>query len=332
MDLSTTYMGLELKNPIVASASPLSKNMDNYKRMQDAGVAAVVNHSLFEEQIIKENEASDYFSTVGTDSFAESLTYIPEAGEYALDPDEYVEHIAKAKQIVDMPVIASLNGFSKGGWIKHAKRLEEAGADALELNIYFVPTDPAFSGSKIEENYLEIFQSVKSTVKIPVAVKLSPFFSSIANMAKQLDDAGADAVVLFNRFYQPDIDLERLEVTPNLILSTPHDIRLPLRWIAILYGQLEASLAATSGIYNAQDVLKMIMAGADVTMLCSALLKNGIEYVSDILKDTREWMKAHEYESVQQMKGSMSQKSCQNPDSFERTHYMKILQSYQGVH
>jgi dihydroorotate dehydrogenase (fumarate) len=332
MDLSTTYMGLELKNPIVASASPLSKNMDNYKRMQDAGVAAVVNHSLFEEQIIKEGEASDYFSNLGTDSFSEALDYVPEAGEYTLGPEEYIEHIAKAKKIVDMPVIASLNGFSKGGWIKYAKRLEEAGADALELNIYFVPTDPVFSSSKIEQNYLEIFQSIKSTVKIPVAVKLSPFFSSLANMAKQLDDAGADGIVLFNRFYQPDIDLENLEVTPNLILSTPHDIRLPLRWIAILYGQLQASLAATSGVYNAQDVLKLIMAGADVTMLCSVLLKNGIEYVSDILKEMQEWMKAHEYESVQQMKGSMSQKSCQNPDSFERAHYMKILQSYQGVH
>ena len=332
MDLSTTYMGLKLKNPIVASASPLSKNMDNYKRMRDAGIAAVVNHSLFEEQIIKENEASDYFSNVGTDSFAESLTYVPETGTYALDPDEYVEHIGKAKQVVDIPVIGSLNGFSMGGWVKYAKRIEEAGADALELNIYFVPKDPSLSGAKVEDNYLEIFQSVKSTVKIPVAVKLSPFFSSIANMVKRLDDAGADGIVLFNRFYQPDIDLENLEVSPNLILSPPHDIRLPLRWIAILYGQIKAGLAATSGIYNAQDVLKMVMVGADVTMLCSVLLKNGIEYVEEILKDMREWMKVHQYESVKQMKGSMSQKSCQNPDSFERAHYMKILQSYQGVH
>ncbi len=332
MDLSTTYMGLELKNPIVASASPLSKNMDNYRRMQDAGVAAIVNHSLFEEQILKENEASDYFSTLGTDSFAESLSYVPETGAYAMDPAEYIDHIAKAKKIVDIPVIGSLNGFSQGGWVRYAKRIEEAGADALELNVYFVPTDPAIPGSRVEENYLEIFQSIKSTVKIPIAVKLSPFFSSIANMAMRLDDAGADAVVLFNRFYQPDIDLENLEVTPNLILSTPHDIRLPLRWIAILYGQIKANLGATSGIYNAQDVLKMIMTGADVTMLCSALLKNGIEYVNDILKDMQEWMKVHQYESVQQMKGSMSQKSCQNPDSFERAHYMKILQSYQGVH
>ena len=332
MDLSTTYMGLELKNPIVASASPLSKNMDNYRRMQDAGVAAIVNHSLFEEQILKENEASDYFSTLGIDSFAESLSYVPETGAYGIDPAEYIDHIAKAKKIVDIPVIGSLNGFSQGGWVRYAKRIEEAGADALELNVYFVPTDPAIPGSRVEENYLEIFQSIKSTVKIPIAVKLSPFFSSIANMAMRLDDAGADAVVLFNRFYQPDIDLENLEVTPNLILSTPHDIRLPLRWIAILYGQIKANLGATSGIYNAQDVLKMIMTGADVTMLCSALLKNGIEYVNDILKDMQEWMKVHQYESVQQMKGSMSQKSCQNPDSFERAHYMKILQSYQGVH
>ena len=327
MDLSTTYMGLELKNPIVVSASPLSKNMDNYKRMQDAGVAAIVNHSLFEE-----NAASEHFSTLGTDSFSESVTYIPETGTYALDPDEYIEHIGKAKQVVNIPVIGSLNGFSSGGWVKYAKRIEEVGADALELNIYFVPTDPVVSGEKIEENYLEIFQSIKSTVKIPVAVKLSPFFSSMANMVMKLDDAGADSIVLFNRFYQTGIDLENLEVTPNLILSAPHDIRLPLRWIAILYGQIKASLAATGGIYNAQDVLKMIMVGADVTMLCSVLLKNGIEYVDEILKDMQEWMKVHQYESVQQMKGSMSQKSCQNPDSFERAHYMKILQSYQGAH
>ncbi|MCK5179113.1 MAG: dihydroorotate dehydrogenase-like protein [Candidatus Omnitrophica bacterium] len=332
MDLSTTYMGLKLKNPVVISASPLSKSMDNYKRMQDAGAAAIVNHSLFEEQILKESAISEHFSNLGTDSFAESLTYIPETGAYALDPNEYVEHIGKAKKMVNIPVIGSLNGFSSGGWTKYAKRMEEAGADALELNIYFVPTDPSLSGERIEENYLEIFRSIKSTVKIPVAVKLSPFFSSIANMATKLDDAGADAVVLFNRFYQPDIDLENLEVTPNLILSTPHDIRLPLRWIAILYGQIKGSLAATSGIYDAQDVIKMIMVGADVTMLCSVLLKTGIEYVNDILKDMQEWMKVHQYESVQQMKGSMSQKSCQNPDSFERAHYMKILQSYQGVH
>jgi dihydroorotate dehydrogenase (fumarate) len=332
MDLSTKYMGLELKNPIVASASPLSKNVDNYKRMEDAGIAAIVNHSLFEEQIIKENEASEFFSTEGTNSFAESLTYAPETGMYEMDPDEYVKHVAFAKKAVSIPVIGSLNGYSMGGWVKYAKRLEEVGADALELNIYFVPTDLESPGLNIEKNYLDIFQSIKSTVKIPVAVKLSPFFSSIANMAKNLDEAGADALVLFNRFYQPDIDLENLEVTPNLILSTPHDMRLPLRWIAILYGRLKASLAATSGMHNAQDILKMIMVGADATMLCSVLLKNGIEHANSILKDMEKWMEEHDYESIKQMKGSMSQKSCPNPDSFERAHYMKILQSYQGMH
>jgi dihydroorotate dehydrogenase (fumarate) len=332
MDLSTTYMGLKLKNPIVASASPLSKNIDNFKRLENAGVAAVVNHSLFEEQIIKENEASDYFSTLGTDSFAESLTYIPETGAYTIDPEEYIAHIAKAKKVVGIPVIGSLNGFTSGGWVKFAKRIEEAGADALELNIYFVPSHPEITGDKVEENYLEIFQAIKSIVSIPVAVKLSPFFSSTANMAKRLDEAGANGIVLFNRFYQPDIDLENLDVAPNLILSTPHDMRLTLRWIAILFGRVKASLAATSGIYNAQDVLKMLMVGADVTMLCSVLLKNGIEYAADILIDMQAWMKEHQYESVQQMKGSMSQKSCQNPDTFERAHYMNILQSYQGTH
>jgi dihydroorotate dehydrogenase (fumarate) len=324
-------MGLKLKNPIVAAASPLSKNVDNYKRMEDAGIAAIVNHSLFEEQLLKENEAADYFSTLGSESSAEALTYIPEVGMYGIDPKEYLDHIRIAKKAVKIPVIGSLNGFSMGGWIKYAKRLEEAGADGLELNIYFVPTDPDFSGSSIEKNYLEVFTAIKATVKIPVAVKLSPFFSSIANMAKRLDVVGADALVLFNRFYQPDIDLENLEVVPNLILSTPHDMRLPLRWIAILHGRIKASLAATSGIYNAQDVIRMIMVGADVTMLCSVLLKNGIEYAGEILREMGKWMEEHQYESVKQMKGSMSQKSCPKPDAFERGHYMKILQSYQGI-
>ncbi len=332
MDLSTTYMGLELKNPIVASASPLSKNIENYLRMEDAGVAAIVNHSLFEEQIIKESEADEYLSSAGTNSFSEALNFVPETETYSIGPDEYIRNIESAKKAVDIPIIGSLNGFSLGGWVKYAKRIEEAGADGLELNIYFVPTDASISGAEVEKKYIEVFQSIKSTVKIPVAVKLSPFFSSIANMAKSFDDAGADAVVLFNRFYQPDIDLENLEVTPNLILSTPHDMRLPMRWIAILYGRIQASLAATSGIYNAQDVIKMIMVGADVTMLCSVLLKNGIEHVEGILKEMEGWMEDHQYESVKQMKGSMSQKSCPNPDSFERAHYMKILQSYQGMH
>lgn len=332
MDLSTTYMGLQLQNPLVASASPLSKNFDNYKRMEDAGIAAIVNYSLFEEEIVKEDDAGDYFENLGVDSFPESLTYVPETGMSLTDPELYIKHIEEAKKKVKIPIIASLNGFTKGGWVKYAKILEEAGADALELNIYFVVTDPALTAEKVEENYVAIFKAIKSIVKIPVAVKLSPFFSSIPNMAKKLDDAGADGIVLFNRFYQPDIDLENLEVAPNMILSAPHDLRLPLRWIAILHGQVKASLAGTSGIYDAQDVIKMLMVGADVTMMCSGLLKNGIEYAGQIINDMQDWMKNNQYNSVQQMKGSMSRKSCQNPDSFERAHYMKILQSYQGVH
>jgi len=332
MDLSTSYMGLQLKNPLVASASPLSNNIDNLKRLEDAGIAAIVNHSLFEEAIIKGNQAADHFSSFGAESFSEAVTLIPEGvGHYLKGPEEYLSHISTAKKAVNIPVIGSLNGFSLGGWTKYAKLIQEAGADALELNIYFLPTDHNLSSGDVEDLYLEILKSVKSTVSIPVAMKLHPFFNSVSNMTKRLSDAGAAAFVLFNRFYQPDIDLENLEVTPNLILSTPYDMRLPLRWIAILYGKLNASLAATSGIHNAQDVLKMIMAGADVTMLCSTLLKNGIDYTSDLLKDIEEWMSIHEYESIAQMKGSMSQQSCPDPDLFERANYMKVLQSYQGL-
>lgn len=328
MDLSTNYMGLNLKNPLVASASPLSKDVDNYKRLEDAGISAIVTHSLFEEQLVKENEDSEFFSSLGAESTAEAMTYIPETGMFALNPEEYLAHIATAKKNVNVPVIGSINGFSVGGWIKYAKRMEDAGADAIELNIYFVPTNPELPSSVIEGNYLDIVKAVKSSVAIPVAVKLSPFFSSMANMAKNLDDAGADALVLFNRFYQPDIDLDALEVKPNLELSTSYDMRLPLRWIAILHGHIRGSLAATSGIYTAEDVIKMIMVGADVTMLCSVLLKFGIDGVGDILKGVEMWMREHEYESIAQMKGSMSQKSCENPALFERAQYMKVLSSY----
>jgi dihydroorotate dehydrogenase (fumarate) len=328
MDLSTTYMGLKLKNPLVASASPLSEDLDNFKRLEDAGVAAIVKHSLFEEQLTQDVYDLNHYTTQGTESFPESLTYFPDPPQFVLGPDEYLEHIYKAKRAVTIPIIGSLNGHSAGGWTKYAKYMEEAGANAIELNIYFLATDPEATSMHIENVYLEILHSVKSTVKIPVAVKLSPFFTSLAHMAKRLDELGADALVLFNRFYQPDIDLDKLEVVPNLILSTPFAMRLPLRWIAILYGRIKASLAATSGIHNAEDVLKMVMVGADVTMLCSTLLKNGIGHIKSILNDVQRWMDEHDYESIQQMKGSMSYKAYENPKAFERANYMKVLQSF----
>lgn len=327
MDLTTRYLGIPLKNPLVASASPLSEHLGNYRQLEDAGVAAIVNFSLFEEQITKEVYELNHHLTYGTDSFAESLTYFPKPQTFVLGPEEYLEHIRQAKKAVDIPVIGSLNGYSDGGWVQYAKYIEEASADALELNIYFLAADTNMESPQIEQRYLDILKSVKVQVKIPVAVKLSPYFSAMANMAKRLDEAGADGLVLFNRFYQPDIDLEHLTVVPNVLLSTPQAMRLPLRWVAILYGRIKASLAATGGIHYAEDILKMLMVGSDVTMLCSTLLKNGINYIQDILEDIQEWMQKHEYESVKQMQGSMSQKSCENPESFERANYMKALKS-----
>jgi dihydroorotate dehydrogenase (fumarate) len=285
-------------------------------------------YSLFEEQIVHDAAELNYFLTQGTESFAEALTYFPEADDYNLGPEEYVEHIHRAKGTLGIPVIGSLNGVSAGGWVKFARKIEEAGADAIELNVYYIPTDPALTGTAVEERYIDVLREVKSTVKIPVAIKLSPFFSSMANMAHRLDDAGADGLVLFNRFYQPDFDLEVLEVTPNVILSTPQAMRLPLRWVAILHGQVKASIAATSGIHTTQDVLKMLMAGADVTMMCSALLKHGAGRIGEVLTELTRWMEEHEYESVGQMKGSMSQKSVADPAAFERANYMKALNSY----
>ncbi len=328
MDLTTEYMGLKLKNPLVASASPLSYRLDQYKRMEDAGIAAVVNTSIFEEQIIREAFDVHQFSIQTADRFAESLSFTPEQSSYLMGPEEYLNHIRAAKNAVGIPVIASLNGYTAGGWTKYAGEIQQAGADALELNIYFIPTDMNQTGEEIEKTYIEIVKEVKSHVTIPVAVKIAPYFSNMAHMAKRLDEAGADALVLFNRFYQPDIDLENLEVVPNLLLSTSYDIRLPLRWIAILYGKIKASLAATSGVHHANDVLKMLMAGADAAMLCSVLLREGIEYAKTILAEMEEWMKLQEYESVKQMRGSMSQKSCEDPGAFERANYMRMLQSF----
>jgi dihydroorotate dehydrogenase (fumarate) len=328
MDLSTTYLGMHLKNPLVPSASPLSRTLDSMKRMEDAGAAAIVMYSLFEEQIQHEAAELNHYMSYGTESFAEALSYFPEAQEYNLGPDEYVEHLHKAKKALGIPVIGSLNGVSTGGWMKYAKKIEEAGADALELNVYYIPTDPRLSAQAVEDLYIDALKAVKQTVKIPVAMKLSPFFSSMANMATRLDAAGADGLVLFNRFYQPDFDIEALDVVPNVNLSSSRSIRLPLRWIAILFGRVKANLAATSGVHTAEDVLKLLMAGADVTMLCSALLQHGPTAIAEILKNLNQWMLEHEYVSVQQMRGSMSQKSVADPSAFERANYMKALNQY----
>lgn len=316
---------MKLRTPLVPSASPLSDSLDNIKRMEDAGAAAVVLHSLFEEHIAHESRQLHHHLTHGTESFAESLTYFPEQNDLVIGPERYLNEIAAAKEAVAIPIIASLNGSTPGGWIDYARQIEQTGADALELNIYWIPTDPELSGAEVEKKYLEILARVKAEVALPVAVKLSPFFSSFANMAKALVETGADGLVLFNRFYQPDIDPEALHVSPNILLSTPMAMRLPLRWIAILRGWIKADLAATSGIHRAGDVIKMLMAGADVTMLCSILLRCGIDQIRVIEHEMEEWMEAHEYDSVEELKGSMSQKNCPDPAAFERAQYIRGL-------
>jgi dihydroorotate dehydrogenase (fumarate) len=329
MDLSTKYLGMTLKSPLVASASPLSEDIASIKKLEDAGVGAVVLYSLFEEQIRLEQEEYNFHTTQGTEAFAESLSYFPEVEDYKLGPELYLEHIQKAKSAVDVPIIASLNGSSLGGWTDYAKEIEGAGADALELNIYNIPTDPGMTGADIEQQYVEILKAVKSAVKMPVALKLSPFFSNFSNMAKQFDQAGANALVLFNRFYQPDIDLDEYEVTPNLLLSQSSAMRLPMRWIAILKDNIKADLAATSGIHTGTDVIKMLLVGANVTMLCSSLLKHGIGHVKNIEDHMKQWMRENEYKSVNELQGSMSQKKTADPSSFERAQYMKAITKYQ---
>jgi len=328
MDLTTTYLGLTLRTPLVPSASPLSEEIDSIRRLEDAGASAVVLYSLFEEQLSQERMELYYHLTHSTESYAEAQSFFPEPSAYKLGPEEYLEHIRKAKRAVNIPVIASLNGSSVGGWTTYAVEMQEAGADAIELNVYYIPTQMDVSSAAVEETYLEILMAVRAAVRIPVAIKLSPFFSSMASMAHRLDSAGANGLVLFNRFYQPDIDLETLEVKPNVILSTPQALRLPLRWVAILYGRVKADLAATSGIHAAPDVLKMLMAGAKVTMLCSALLRHGPDHIKTVESELVAWMEEHEYESVRQMQGSMSQMHCSDPTAFERAQYMRALQSY----
>jgi dihydroorotate dehydrogenase (fumarate) len=328
MDLTTTYLGLTLRTPLVPSASPLSEDIDSIRRMEDAGAAAVVLYSLFEEQLVLDKYELHHHLTAGTESFAEALTYFPEPTEFHLGPEGYLDHIRKAKAAVGIPVIASLNGTSLGGWTSYAKQMQEAGANALELNVYYIPTDPQQTAEQVEQTYLDILQAVKATVTIPVALKLGPFFSNMARMARRLDAAGANALVLFNRFYQPDIDLEALEVRPHVLLSTPQAMRLPLTWIGILYGRIRADMAATSGVHAAEDVIKLLMVGANVTMLCSALLQQGIEHIRTVEQGVRDWMETHEYSSVRQMRGSMSQQNVADASTFERAHYISSLHSY----
>jgi dihydroorotate dehydrogenase (fumarate) len=331
MDLSTKYMGLSLKNPIVASSSPLSHTLQGIRRLEDAGAGCVVLYSLFEEQISLESYYIDYFLNHGTNSFSEAQTYFPEMEHYNVGPEEYLNLIARAKESVDIPIIGSLNGISPGGWVAYASQIEEAGADALELNVYFIPTDPAMSSQEVEDVYLDILREVRGVVSIPVAMKLSPYFSSTPHMAQRLVEWGADALVLFNRFYQPDFDLEKLEVVPRLVLSNSHELRLPLTWVAILYGRMDVDFAITTGIHNYDDVLKALMAGARVTMMASELLQNGMGRIGQILSELRRWMEEHEYASVSQMIGSLSQQHITEPTAFERANYMKMLDAYRPV-
>ncbi|MBO9308215.1 MAG: dihydroorotate dehydrogenase-like protein [Chloroflexi bacterium] len=328
MNLESLYMGLKLRSPLVASASPLSDNLDNIKRMEDAGAGAVVLYSLFEEQIRREREALYYYLLHGTESYAEALTYFPEPVTYHASPDQYLELIRKARESVSMPIIASLNGATLGGWTRFARNMAQAGAHALELNVYFIPTDPYLSSAEVEQTYLDILAAVKSVVDVPVAMKLSPYFTNMAYMARRLDETGADALVLFNRFYQPDINTETLEVTPNIVLSTSADLRLPLTWIGILYGRVRASLALTSGVHTGEDAVKAILAGASAVCMTSALLRHGIEHIRTVEDGLRAWMTQHEYESVQQMRGAVSQIHAEDPSAFERVQYMRAISEY----
>jgi dihydroorotate dehydrogenase (fumarate) len=331
MNLKTSYLGMKLRTPLVPSASPLSESLDGIKRMEDAGAAAVVLHSLFEEHLGQESKSLSHGFDLRSESLAEALPAYSEPTAFRIGPDRYFNEIASAKEAVAIPVIASLNGTTSGGWINYAKQIEQAGADALELNIYWIPTDPALSGAEVEKRYLEILTRVRAAVRIPVAVKLSPFFSSLPNMAKEHAEAGADGLVLFNRFYQPDINAEALDVEPHIVLSTSMAMRLPLRWIAILSGWIEADLAATSGIHRAIDVIKLLMAGADVTMLCSVLLQSGIGQIRVIEREMGEWMEKHGHDSVAELQGSMSQKNrhCSDPTAFERAQYVRGVSTAQ---
>ena len=328
IDLTTSYMGLKLKNPLVVSASPLGQDLNAMVRAEEAGAAAIVLHSLFEEQIHLESEDLNRFLDNGAESFPEALSYFPDMADYNLGPEGYLEHIREAKMVLGVPLIASLNGASLGGWARFAKEIEEARADALELNVYFLPTDPDVSGAAVEDRYVEIVRAVRESVRLPLAVKIGPFFSAPAAFARRLSEAGADALVLFNRFYQPDFDLNLLEVRPNLRLSTPDELLLRLHWVAILHGQVRTDLAVTGGVHTGRDVLKAMMAGARVAMTTSALLHYGVGRLKTFLDEMIFWMEENEYSSIRQMQGSMSMRFVSDPAAFERANYMKVLRSY----
>ncbi len=328
VNLTTSYLGLLLNNPLVVSASPLGYELANIRAMEDAGAAAVVLPSLFEEQLSLESQHLSRNLNRGAESFAEATSYFPDLDDYNIGPDRYLKLIREANAAVDIPIIASLNGSSPGGWVKFARQMEQAGANALELNIYHLPISPQVTGSEVEKQYCDLIESVRETVRIPIAVKLAPYFSSLPNVAQKLVQAGASALVLFNRFYQPDFDLERLEVTPSLSLSTPPELLLRLHWVAVLFGQVEVDLAVTGGVHAGQDVVKAIMSGARAVMMTSALLMHGIGHLTQVGQEMLDWMEAHEYESIGQMRGSMSRQSAANPEAFERANYIKVLSSY----
>lgn len=331
IDLTTTYLGLKLRNPLVVSASPLTENIENIQRMEEAGAAAIVMHSLFEEQITLESHELDRHLSQGAESYSESLSYFPDLTSYNLGPEGYVEHVRRAKQAVKIPIIGSLNGVSMGtwtNWIDYARKIQDAGADALELNVYYIPTNPEMTGEHVEQLYCHLVRAVKRSIRIPLAVKIGPCFSSMMYMGRRLEQAGADALVLFNRFYQPDFDLESLTVVPHLNFSSSQELLLRLHWVAILFPQLNADLAVTGGVHSATDTLKAMMAGARVAMMTSALLKHGIGHLQSVLRDLVKWMAEHDYKSIHQMQGSMSHWAVAEPAAFERGNYLRVLSSY----
>ena len=331
-DVTTMYLGLTLKNPLVASASPLSRNVDTARRLEDAGVAAIVTYSLFEEEITHESLELDYYLELGAHSYAESISYFPDLDAYSVGPERYLEHLARLKEAVSIPIIGSLNGVSSGGWIEFAQRIEDAGADALELNIYYLPASPAITAGELETSYLNLVRDVRDEISIPIAVKLSPYFTALPNFARRLVESGADGLVFFNRFYQPDFDLDTFGVVPNLHLSTSHELRLRLRWIAMLYGRIPADFALTGGVHTGQDIVKAMMAGATVAMTTSELLSHGAKRAHGLLTEFQDWMVEHEYESVSQLRGCMSQRAVAEPAAFERANYLKVLGSYPTPH